>query len=272
MRGVPQVSSAKPERMGRRMASIPIALQMYTVRDQLKEDFEGTFRKVAEMGYAGVELAGMGDRSVAQVKLLLEDLNLKMAGSHVALDVLEGNLNQAIDDNLALGNPYIVCPFLPQERRGDGAGYRKLGEQLTVIGEACRKQGITFCYHNHSFEFQKFNGVNALDILYEASDANAVQAEIDTYWVQHGGEDPAAYIRKYAGRCPLIHLKDMEAGEEKFFAEVGEGIMDFEAIFEASEASGAVWYIVEQDRCRRDPVESAALSFENLKKMGKVAG
>ncbi|MSS70276.1 MAG: sugar phosphate isomerase/epimerase [Candidatus Latescibacteria bacterium] len=252
------------------MAKIPVALQMYTVRDQAKEDFEGTFQKVAQIGYAGVELAGTGDRSASDLKKFLDGLNLKLAGSHVGWAALESDLNKVIEDNLTLGNPYIVCPSVPQDRRKDAAGYRETAQKLSQIGEACKKQGIQVCYHNHSFEFQKFDGVNALDILYEASDPRFLQAEIDTYWVQHGGEDPAAYIRKYAGRCPLVHLKDMEPGQERFFAEIGEGILDFKAIFEASEAGGAAWYIVEQDRCRRSPIDSARLSFENLKKMGKV--
>ena len=252
------------------MEKIPVALQLYTVRDQLREDFEGTVRKVAGIGYAGVELAGTGDRSASDLRKLLDGLNLKVAGSHVGWAALEADLNRVIEDNLTLGNAYVVCPSVPQDRRGGADGYRETARKLSQIGEACKRQGIQLCYHNHSFEFQKFDGVNALDALYEASDPRFLQAEIDTYWVQHGHEDPAAYIRKYAGRCPLIHLKDMEPGAERFFAEIGEGVMDFKAIFEASEAGGAAWYIVEQDRCRRSPIESARISFENLKKMGKI--
>jgi sugar phosphate isomerase/epimerase len=252
------------------MAKIPVALQMYTVRDQLKEDFEGTFRKVAQIGYAGVEFAGTGDRTASELKKFLNDLGLKLAGSHVGWAALESDLNRVIEDNLTLGNPYVVCPSVPQDRRGSADGYRETARKLSQIGEACKRQGIQLCYHNHSFEFQKLDGKYALDILYEASDPRFLQAEIDTYWVRHGGEDPAAYIRKYAGRSPLIHLKDMEPGQERFFAEVGEGILDFKAIFEAAETGGAAWYIVEQDRCRRNPIDSARLSFENLKKMGKI--
>lgn len=252
------------------MAKIPVALQIYTVRDQVKEDFDGTFRKVADIGYAGVELAGTGDRSAADLKKLLDGLNLKLAGSHIGWAALESDLDRVIDDNLTLGNPYVVCPSVPQDRRATAEGYRETARKLSQIGETLKKQGIQLCYHNHSFEFAKFDGKYALDVLYEASDPRFLQAEIDTYWVQHGHEDPAAYIRKYAGRAPLIHLKDMESGPDRFFAEIGEGILDFKAIFEASEAGGSAWYIVEQDRCRRDPIESARLSFENLKKMGKI--
>ena len=128
--------------------------------------------------------------------------------------------------------------------------------------------GIVLCYHNHAFEFETFDGKYGLDILYDNSDPQYVQAEIDTYWVQKGGVDPAAYIRKLSGRTPLIHIKDMDTDGD--FAEIGEGTLDWDAIWSACEASGAKWYIVEQDRCKRPPVESATLSVNNLCKMGKL--
>jgi sugar phosphate isomerase/epimerase len=139
---------------------------------------------------------------------------------------------------------------------------------MTSIATAMKSDGLQLCYHNHSFEFQKFDGKYGLDIFYENSDPNLVLAEIDTYWVQHGGEDPAQFLRKYPNRCPLIHLKDMLADAQKSFAEVGAGILNWPEIFKACEAVGAQWYIVEQDRCQRPPLESVRMSFENLKRMG----
>jgi sugar phosphate isomerase/epimerase len=135
------------------------------------------------------------------------------------------------------------------------------------MGEKCMAKGVQFGYHNHEHEFEKFDGEYGLDIIYRNSDPRMVFAEIDTYWAEHAGVDPVEYIKKYSGRCPLIHLKDMEAGEEKFFAEVGNGIMDMKGIVKAAKAAGAKWLIVEQDRCRRPAIESARMSFENLKKM-----
>ena len=250
------------------MANIPVALQMYTVRDESAKDFVGTLRKVAEIGYAGVELAGTGGLSAKELKEVLDDLGLQRAGNHTGMDALRGDLQAAIEFNLEFGNPYVVLPSLPGEWREDGEGFRSACGPLNEVGAACKKNGLTFCYHNHSFEFQKFDGKYGLDILYEGTDPELVKGEVDTYWVQHGGEDPAAYIRKYAGRCPLIHLKDMEDAPDRAFTEVGNGILDFEAIFAASEAGGAEWYIVEQDTCKRPSLESARISFENLKKMG----
>ena len=129
---------------------------------------------------------------------------------------------------------------------------------------------MQFCYHNHAFEFETQIGDSTLfDALYDGTEAELVKGEVDVYWVQYGGHDAARIVAQRPGRFPLIHLKDMTPGEPTW-AEVGEGIMDMPAIFRASEANGAEWYVVEQDRCERPTLESAALSFRNLRKMGKV--
>lgn len=251
------------------MARIPVALQLYTVRDETAKDFLGTLEKVARMGYEGVEFAGTGGLTASELKKALEDLGLKPAGSHVGIDQLKGNLDAAIEYNLEIGNKYVVCPYMPEDMRGSASQWRETAKVLSEIGAKCKERGLVLCYHNHAFEFQKFDGQYGLDILYEASDPDCLKAEIDTFWVKFGGEDPAEYIRKLAGRCPLIHLKDM--GEDgKTFKEVGEGIMDFQAIFKASEESGVQWYIVEQDVCQRPSLESAEVSLKNLKRWGKI--
>ena len=249
------------------MTDIPIALQMYTLREQAAEDFVGTVRRVAEIGYAGVEFAGYGGLSAAEMKALLDELGLKPAGSHVSLQMLENELDSVIDYSLEIGNPYVVCSFLPPDRRQDEASLRATAESLNRIGAACKERGLRFCYHNHAFEFQTFDGKYALDILYETTDPELVRAEVDTYWVQFAGLDPAELIWRHSERVTLVHLKDMDP-QDRSFAEVGEGVLDWEAIFAASEAAGAEWYIVEQDRCKRPPLESVRLSLDNLRAMG----
>lgn len=252
------------------MARIPIALQMYTLRNEAGRDFAGTLREVARIGYAGVELAGTGGLSAVELRRLLDELNLQVAGSHTPLEVLETNPNEALDFNQAIGSPFVVCPYLPEHRRKSAGDYHALAEVLNRIGAVCKERGLQFCYHNHDFEFQQFNGQYGLDLLLGATDPQLVKAELDTYWAQKAGLDPAAYLRKYAGRCPLVHLKDMTADASRTFAEVGEGTMDWPAIFAAAEAGGARWYIVEQDTCRRAPLESVAISLRNLKAMEKA--
>lgn len=250
------------------MAKIPVALQMYTVRDAAQKDFVGTLRKVAEIGYKGVEFAGTGGLSAPELRNVLSDLGLEAAGSHVGLDQLENDLSAAIEYNLAIDNRFVVCPYLPEERRQTIDDYRRLAEILNRVGQDCQADGLQLCYHNHAFEFTRFGGETALDFLLTNTFSDLVQSELDTYWVKYGGEDPAEYIRRYADRVPLVHLKDMAADEQRSFAEVGEGTMDFDAIFAASETAGVEWYIVEQDTCKRPPLESVAISLRNLKARG----
>jgi sugar phosphate isomerase/epimerase len=145
------------------------------------------------------------------------------AAAHVALATLENDLQGTIDYHLELSNSYIVCPRLPEERRRGEAGYRALADVLNRIGAACRAHGLQLCYHNHDFELQTFGGRTALDLLYESTD-HLVQAEIDVYWARKGSGDPMAAIRRLAGRCPLLHLKDMADDAERSLAEVGTGI------------------------------------------------
>lgn len=251
-----------------RETRIPVALQLYTVRDETAKDFMGTLGKVAAMGYAGVELAGTGGLSAAELNAALDDLGLRCAGSHIGLERLQNDLPAELDYNQALGNPYVVVPALPEAMRGQEATYVALTGQLNAIGAACRARGMGLAYHNHAFEFQRFGGRCALDIIYDDTDPALVKGEPDVYWMVHAGADPAAWLRNHAGRCPLVHLKDMAAGAERTFAEVGEGIIDFQPIFAASRGAGAQWYIVEQDRCGRPSLESAALSLRHLQEWG----
>jgi len=251
------------------MPTIPVALQLYTVRDMTETDFVGTVRQVADMGYAGVEIAGnSGGLSPPELKAFLADLGLRVAGSHISIDQLESNLGGVIEDNLTLGNRWVVCPYMPDDRRQDADGWREVAAGMSEIGGKIREAGLQLCYHNHSFEFERFDGETGFDIFYGVADPDLVQAQIDTYWVQHGGEDPAATIRRFTGRVPLVHLKDMTPGDDPTFTEVGNGILDFEAIFAASEEAGVEWYIVEQDTCAGPSIESARTSIENLKSWG----
>jgi sugar phosphate isomerase/epimerase len=249
------------------MSTIPVALQLYTVRDLTQRDFAGTVREVAKLGYAGVELAGTGGLAASDLKELLAETGLKVAGSHIGLDVLEGNLSGAIELNLEIGNRWIVCPYLPEDRRKSEADWRAIADFFNKIGAECKQHGVQFCYHNHAFEFEKVDDQYALDLLYGNTDPDLVKAELDTYWVLYGGADPAGYLRRLSGRCPLVHLKDMEEGDRSF-AEVGTGVLPLDAIVDAAKAGGTHWLIVEQDVCKRPTLESARISIENLKARG----
>lgn len=250
------------------MSKIPVAVQLYTLRDETAKDFVGTLRKVAEIGYAGVEFAGYGDLTAKELKTLLDDLGLKAAGTHVGMDALGNDFNAVADFQLEIGNPFVVIPWLGEEFRRTAEEWKQTAAKMSAIGEKCVQRGLTLCYHNHSFEFARFDGAYGLDLLYGNSDPKYLQAELDLYWVKKGGENPTAYIQKYAGRVPLLHVKDMADDAEGSFAEVGTGILDWDAIFAAAPSAGTKWYIVEQDVCKRPCLESVEISFRNLQARG----
>ncbi|NLS78605.1 MAG: sugar phosphate isomerase/epimerase [Chloroflexi bacterium] len=255
------------------MARLPVALQLYTVRDQTAIDYPGTVAKVAKMGYDGVEFAGRP--AGVDLKALVTKLKLKVAGGHEGLPVLQSQLDELIPLYKSLGSKFITLPSIPGEWR-EATDFAPLFKTLNEIGKKCYDNGLTLCYHNHEFEFKlKAGDLCFFDALYAGTDPRYLQAQIDTYWVFFAGLDPVDVIKKYAGRCPLIHLKDMPKDFTTLvrparFAEVGEGRMDMKAIIAASEAAGAKWFIVEQDTCAGPSLDSAALSAKNLKAMGKL--
>lgn len=247
-----------------------IAAQLYTVRDPLASDFEGTLRRVREIGYTHVELLALENQSAEELKEILKKCELTPVAIHCPIERLHADLDTAIQETRTLGIHYLVCPYLPEELRKNEAGWLNTAKALNSFGEGCHRAGIQFCYHHHSFEYEKVGDRFALDLLFEETDAKKVVAELDTYWIRHGGDDPVGRINRMSGRCPLLHLKDMRDDAERSFGEVGEGILDFSAIIAAAEKAGTVWGIVEQDTCPGDPLESIALSFRNLRKMGYV--
>ena len=245
-----------------------IALQMYTVRDDARQDFVGTLRRVAEIGYPAIQLAGYGDLPAAELKRILDDLGLSVAGAHIALERLMHALEEEAEFNATLGNRDLICPILPASRRQSEGDYRQVAADFSDLGRRCRDLGARFSYHNHAFEFESFGETTAMRLLLDESDPETVFWEPDVYWIAAGGHDPAAWLRRYAGRCPLIHLKDMTATEPPTFAEVGEGVLDFQPIFEAT--AEADWHVVEQDTTTRPPLESAAISLEHLRDWGRL--
>lgn len=250
------------------MTKLPIALQLYTVRDDTSRDFAGTIRKVADIGYAGVELAGRGSLSVSQLRDLLNEASLRVCGSHIGIDQIENNLAQVVEENQEIGNRHIVVPYLGEDRRQGVDGYKKTAETLNRLGDSLQAHGLTLCYHNHAFEFEpQANGQIGLDILLENTDPLLVKAEVDSYWVLVGGQDPVAFIQKHKGRVPLLHIKDRDTTDGSF-AEVGTGDLPLDGLIAAAPEVGVEWLIVEQDVCKRPPLESARISYDNLKARG----
>ena len=260
--------------------ALPVALQLYSVRDELEADFEGTIAKVKEFGYDGVEFAGLYGKSAEQVKKILADAGLSDTQAVVAT-------------YKEIGCKYIAVPYLPEDRRPGTEGFDRTIEDIKKIADVCNEQGIQLLYHNHDFEFKKLDGKYALDILYSDVTADRLQTEIDTCWVGVAGEDPASYVLKYSGRAPVVHLKDYymqgkekpkklyeligieddgeSASEEAFgFRPVGYGVQNMPAILDAYVKAGAEWVVVEQDRPAPGdtPINSVKLSREYLKTLG----
>ncbi len=251
------------------MAQPQVALQIYTLRQEFAHDWAGTLKAVAQMGYPAVQLAwfAAAEPPTSELKKVLDDHGLKVAGCHISLESLEQRLDWEIDRCLELGTPDVVIPWLAPARR---TGYRQLADLANSLGARCKQRGARLSYHNHDFEFERVDGTYAIDIILGNSSPDLVQFEPDVYWIKAGGEDPVAVLKKYAGRCPLIHIKDMTSGPNPTYAEVGEGIIDFKSIFAAAEAGGAEWYIVEQDLAARPPLEAVAISLRHLKAWGKL--
>jgi len=249
------------------MAQIPVALQLYTVRDHLKTDYVGTLKRVKEIGYDIVQFGDDTPFDAPRMKQLLDEIGLTGSGIHVGLEKLETDLDRWIAFCRTIGTRDLVVPWLPEQRRKTKEDWLAVAALLDKLGARCKEQGIRLSYHNHSFEFVKFGRAYALDLLYKNTAADHVYAEIDTYWVKHGGADPVAYIRKYAGRLRLLHIKDMAADEQRSFAEIGNGILDWPAIHRASVEAGVECYCVEQDICRGDSFDSARISLEFMRKL-----
>ena len=247
------------------MKRIPVAVQMFTLREESGQDFAGTLKKVAELGFDGVEFAGYGGLTAKEVKALLDDLGLRAAASHVPLEQLENNLDQVIEDQKILESKYVVCPYLMPDRRSE-EDYKALIAILDEAGERCQREGITLCYHNHDFELERLSdGRTALETIFDDTNAENVKTELDIYWLTKAGEQPVQWINRYTNRTPLVHLKDMTTDEEKFFAELGTGGVDVEAVLNLGEEAGVQWWVVEQDVSRRTPFESIEISINYLK-------
>ena len=251
------------------MADMKVALQVYTIRDHFT-DFDGfaaAMKKVGEIGYQYVELAGVGAVSYEDQKKVCDDNGLTIIGTHAGYGAFAEDLDAVVANHQLLGAEFAIIPGLPGELR-TGEGYAQVAKQMSEWADQLAEQGLGFAYHNHHMEFQKFGDRLAMDILFEDSSPN-VGSELDTYWVQYGGGSPVACIRKLSGRVPLLHLKDYAIIEhEPTFAEVGEGNLEWGDIFAAAQDAGTKYLGVEEDRCTRPSMESIAISFRNLQAMG----
>ena len=253
------------------MAKGVVGAQLFTLRDFTKTipEIAETLKKVAGIGYTAVQVSAFGDVDPKEVAKVLEDSGLTIASTHVGWPRCLEDADALIEEHKLWKCSHPAIGGLPGEYY-NADGVKRFIDELGPVGEKLAAAGMDMSYHNHSHELVRYGDKTWLEMLYEQADAKILKAEIDTYWIQHGGGDPVAWVEKCAGREPLLHLKDMviAAGEQRF-AEIGEGNLNWPAILDAAERGGVEYYLVEQDNCYdRDPFESMAISYRNLKQMG----
>jgi sugar phosphate isomerase/epimerase len=255
-----------------------LGVQLYTVRDLMKDDFDGTIAKVAQIGYKEVEFAGYFGRTADQVRAVLAKNGLKAPSTHVQYDELDEKFPSVIEFSKAIGLEYIVCPWIPEDLRKNPDIWKLASDKFNKAGEQTKKAGMQFAYHNHWFEFLPTNGVLPYDQLLKLCDANLVKMEMDLCWITTTGTDPVKYFEKYPGRFPLVHVKDVKTmpkistgGAQNFgdtvdLTEVGSGVIDWKRIFAHADQAGIKHYIVEHDHPKQ-PIESIKTSYEYLNKL-----
>ncbi len=250
------------------MARIPIGLQLYSVRKDCEQDVAGTLKAVAEMGYDGVEFAGYYDRSAEELRKMLDDVGLKVAGSHVGLDVLQGEeLAKTVEFNQTLGNTRLVIAWYDPEKMATRADIVEFGRALNEVAEKLKPQGMQTGYHNHAHEFKMLDGETGWDIL-AANTNDEVVMQIDLGNAMSGGGDAIAALEKWADRGYTVHLKEHSSTKEAVV--VGEGDVPWQEVFRICESAGKTeWYIVEQESYAYPPLECVELCLKNLRGMGK---
>ncbi len=244
-----------------------IGVQLYTVRNEMAKDFEGSLKKIAEIGYKQVEFAGYYNRTPQQVKEILSRYGLEAPAAHVPIKDLRENLSKPIDAAKTIGHRYLICPYLDAGERKTLDQYKQHAELFNKAGEACKRSGIQFGYHNHDFEFIPIDGRMPYDLLLTYTDKDLLKMELDLYWIKKANQDPIAYLNKYPGRFVAFHIKDMDNTPKGFFTEVGRGVIDFKEIFAQSKKAGLELFIVEQDQSPGSPFDSIKISYDYLSKL-----
>jgi len=238
----------------------PIGLQLYTVRDEMKKDFFGTLAKVAQIGYKEVEFAGYFGNDAHAVRAALKTNGLTSPSAHIGFPELGASWDKILEDAVTLGQKYVICPWIDEKYR-TLAGYKEVADLFNKAGEQAKKSGLQFGFHNHDYEFPPIDGQVPLDFLIKNTDPKLVVFEMDVYWVRHGGADPVAYFKKYPGRFPLLHIKDMDASRN--MVDVGKGIIPWKKVLEEGKEEGVKHIFVEHDQ-PGDAFASIRASYQYL--------
>ncbi|HOX37452.1 MAG TPA: sugar phosphate isomerase/epimerase [Candidatus Brocadiia bacterium] len=247
---------------------IPVAVQLYSVRDDCSKDLPATLKAIAAMGYEGVEFAGYYMRGSSQLRKMLDDLGLKVAGTHTGLGTIMGDaLKQTIEFNKNIGNKFLIVPGLPSKNTESRKSWQETAKLFNEISAKAIEQGMRVGYHNHSIEFKAIDGELPWDTFFGGTNKEVVM-QLDTGNAIHGGADPVSFLEKYPGRCATIHLKEASKTNDK--AVLGEGDVNWQRVFELCETTGGTeWYIVEQESYAHPPLKCIEMCLQNIRKMGR---
>jgi sugar phosphate isomerase/epimerase len=270
---VAAVACIGADRLSAAPLNLPIGLQLYSVRNLLPKDFQGTLNQLGAAGYKEVEAAGYFDKTAADFGNALQKAGLKCISTHHALTQLKAQFNQLIEYGQALGLEYIICSWAGVHRDPSRTGelnlddWRYVADQFNAIGAKVKAAGMTFGYHNHTVEFGKENGIVFFDELLKRTDPNLVHFEMDCGWVVAGGHNPVEYLSKFPERFPLLHVKDLVKLPDGKWRNVvmGKGSIDYKPIFKA--ATGLKHYFIEQEEFEGDPMTELREDADYMKKL-----
>jgi len=259
-----------------------IGVQLYTVRTEMEKNVEATLARIAAIGFKEVEFAGYFERTPAAIRDLLKANGLTAPAAHIDYNSLsEANLPKAIDAAATIGHTFLVNPWIDETMRKQPDIWPRVAATFNRAGEQCRKAGIQFAYHNHNFEFSSTAGPLPFDVLLQRCDASLVKMELDLCWVEGSGLDPVTYFKKYPGRFPMVHVKDLtrvptRAAAEKTalslddlkkdMTDVGKGVIDWKRILASAGPAGVKHYFVEHD-APAAPFDSITTSYGYLRKL-----
>ena len=258
-----------------------IGIQLYTLRDDMKNDAAGTLKKLAQIGYKQIEAAGYYEGTFYGMapkafKEVLDGEGLGVLSGHTQTGrhqpeqkgTMINDWEAAVADAATIGQKYIVLAYIHDFERQKIDNYKQLAELCNKCGEVCKKYGIQLAYHNHDFEFLPLDEQIPYDVLLKETDVELMKMELDLYWIRKAGKDALSYFKQHSGRFPLWHVKDMDATDEQYFTEVGNGVIDWPKLFQAAETAGMKHFYVEQDHCRNhQPLKSVEISYNYLNKM-----
>ncbi|HEY0565539.1 MAG TPA: sugar phosphate isomerase/epimerase [Terriglobales bacterium] len=251
----------------------PVGLQLYTVRQLAEKDLPNTLGEIHSIGYEEVELYwNVYSHPAPELKRMISDAGLKAPSGHFDYEGLESKLDYAKE----LGLQYVVCPMLPEKMWHSGDDFKRAADQFNKWGEQVQKLGMTFGFHNHNYEFQKFGNQTGFDILMKNTDPKLVKLEMDCYWITQSGNDPLKMFDRLGSRIRMLHLKDRKRGfapsqmlnkQAEHFTEVGTGTVDWKAIIARAKANAVDHYFVEQDETQRPVLESIRISYNNAARL-----